>query len=136
MSDRNRSFRRVGLAGAVILATFWAGTTLQSCGSGSSQADARDRATAASCDWWQMCGQIGAGKRYETRDTCNVQVRASWDSNWPVATCEGHIDESQLEICLAAIKITDCGNLLDIGNTLANKCPAAKVCSGGKPDGG
>jgi hypothetical protein len=136
MSDRNQTFHRVGLGAAVMLAALWAGATLPGCGSGSSQADARDRATAASCDWLAMCDQIGAGKKYETRDMCDVQVRASWDSAWPVATCEGKIDENQLEICLAAIKITDCKNVVDVYNTLANKCPAAKICSGGNPDGG
>ncbi|HEX4406318.1 MAG TPA: DUF6184 family natural product biosynthesis lipoprotein [Polyangia bacterium] len=107
------------------------------CSSTSSQADARDRATTQSCSWYQMCGQIGAGKTYDTLDSCTIQVRAKWDNAWPSASCDGKINESQLQICLAAIYATDCTSLLDIASTLAVKCAEAKVCSGASgPDGG
>ena len=127
-----------GCLALLSVAAFAVGAAAPGCGgSTASQADARDRATATSCDWFQMCGEIGAGKTYDTRDTCDVQVRAKWDTAWPVASCDGKISENQLEICLAAISSTICGNGLDELNTLANKCPEAKICSGaGTPDGG
>ena len=106
------------------------------CGSTSSQADARDRATSTTCAWFQMCGKIGHGLTYETADTCQVQVRAKWDDAWPVASCDGKINQSQLDLCLQAISSTICDNGLDELNTLANKCPAAKICAGAAPDGG
>jgi hypothetical protein len=133
MPGRKLPIGWLALLGALALG---AGAAVSGCGSSNSQADARDRATTTSCDWFQMCGQIGAGKRYETRDTCNVQVRASWDQAWPVASCDGKIDENQLGICLAAIQSTLCGNGLDVLNTLVNKCPEAKICGGANPDGG
>jgi hypothetical protein len=126
----------VGCLALLGLGAFVVGAAASGCGSTASQADARDRATATSCDWFQMCGQIGTGKTYDTRDTCDVQVRAKWDSAWPVASCDGKISESQLEICLAAISSTICGNGLDELDTLANKCPEAKICAGANPDGG
>jgi hypothetical protein len=110
--------------------------TAGGCGSSSSQADARDRATSTSCAWFQMCGKIGPGLMYETLDMCQVQVRAKWDTAWPVASCDGKIDESQLELCLQAISSTICDNGLDELNTLVNKCPEVKICAGASPDGG
>jgi hypothetical protein len=100
------------------------------CGSDHSQAGARDAVTDASCTYYARCGEIGAGKTYETRDSCEVQVRASWDTAWPVETCDGKISSDQLNICLNAIGATECGNALDVLNTLLNKCPQEKICSG------
>jgi hypothetical protein len=100
------------------------------CGSNHSQASARDAVTDASCDYYARCGEIGAGKTYETRDTCEVQVRANWDTAWPVEACDGKINSEQLNICLSAIGATECGNALDALNTLLNKCPQNKICSG------
>jgi hypothetical protein len=100
------------------------------CGSNHSQANARDAVTDASCDFYARCDQIGSGKTYANRDTCEVQVRASWDTAWPVETCDGKIDTEQLNICLNAIGATECGNGLDVLNTLLNKCPQSKICSG------
>ena len=135
MSKRAPRARPIGLLGVIAAAAFVVGAG-PGCGSSNSQADARDRATTTSCDWFQMCGQIGAGKKYPTRDTCDVQVRASWDTAWPVADCDGKINESQLQICLDAIHATECGNGLDVLDTLASKCPEAKICAGASPDGG
>ncbi len=105
--------------------------SLAACGNvTNSQVIARDQATSTSCDWYQMCNQIGAGLKYETRDSCETQVRAQWDQAWPPAMCDSKINQSQLTICLNAIQATDCTNLLDIVNTLANKCPEASICSG------
>lgn len=103
---------------------------LAGCDGAPSRTAARDAATRASCDWYAMCGEIGAGKTFETRDSCEVQVRSSWDQAWPAADCDGKINGDQLDVCLSAIKITECGNGLDVLNTLANKCPKARICNG------
>jgi hypothetical protein len=103
---------------------------LASCGSDHSQASARDAVTEASCDWYMRCGQIGPGLTHATRDSCEVQVRASWDQAWPVAACDGKINLAQLDICLDSIAVTECGNGLDVLNTLLNRCPQARICSG------
>ena len=121
MSVRAMALGVVAL-GVVALAT--------GCGSNHSQAAARDAVTDASCDWYMRCGEIGPGKTHENRDSCEVQVRANWDTAWPAAACDGKINSEQLDICLDAIALTECGNGLDVLNTLANKCPQAKICSG------
>jgi hypothetical protein len=91
---------------------------------------ARDQATTASCDWYQSCNQIGPGLTYETRQSCETQVRAHWDQTWPPASCDSKINQSQLSICLSAIHATQCGNILDIWSTLGVKCTEANICSG------
>jgi Family of unknown function (DUF6184) len=108
-----------------------------SCGGvGTSRETARDQATSVSCDWYNGCKMFGtAGAMYTSADSCQIDVRAKWESAWPVADCEGKIDSSALNLCLNAIAGTICGNALDILNTLANKCSKAKVC-GASADGG
>jgi hypothetical protein len=100
------------------------------CGGNLGQADARDQATKASCDWYDKCGEIGSGKRFATRDDCEVDVRAGWNSAWPYQECNDRIPRDKLDVCISAIKITTCGNGFDIWNTLVVKCGKAEVCSG------
>jgi hypothetical protein len=105
-------------------------------GSAASQSQARDRATAETCNRYASCEQIGAGKAYATRESCEVDWRAKWESGWPPAECDGKIDQAQLEICLTAIHATDC-NAFDVLYTIGTKCPKARICSGGStPDSG
>jgi hypothetical protein len=104
---------------------------LPACGGvTNSQVVARDQATTAACDWYGGCGAIGAGLTYDTRASCETQVRAQWDQAWPPSDCDSKINQGQLSICLDAIHATQCGNVLDILSTLAVKCPKANVCSG------
>lgn len=100
------------------------------CGGNYSQAEARDQATKATCDWYDRCGEIGSGMTYATRDDCEVDNRARWNSYWPYEDCNNRIPPEELDQCTAAIKATECGNGWDIANTFLNKCPPADVCSG------
>ena len=93
-----------------------------------SQIGARNMAAAASCDRAAACSDIGPGKTYETRDQCSVKQTNAWDTIWPPRTCDGHFDTSQLDVCLASIRASECGNALDLANVLLNKCPSSKVC--------
>jgi hypothetical protein len=102
---------------------------LSSCGN-FSQATARDLATTHSCDWYAKCGEIGAGKTFETRDSCEVNVRVVWNATWPLDACDGKIPSKELDSCLNAIDNTQCANGLDLFNTLFNKCAQAQVCVG------
>jgi hypothetical protein len=94
-----------------------------------SRAAAVDSATDTACDWYERCGLIGAGKAYATRDSCDAQTRAQWDSLWSASDCEGRIDSTQLDACVKAIQATECQSALDAFNTLVSKCPQSKVCA-------
>ena len=104
--------------------------TLVLAGCGTSRDEARDQATDVSCDWYQACGEIGPGQKYEDRDACEIDVRAAWDDGWPASECDDQIDSEALDTCLSSIENTECGNGLDILNTLLNKCARDEVCGG------
>jgi hypothetical protein len=119
----------------------WIGLALvlsAGCGSSTvSRSEARDRATSETCNRFDACGQVAAGKAYPDQESCEVDQRAMWQTRWPAEACEGKIDQAKLEVCLTAIHSTECTSALDIYNTIVNKCGQANVCSGGgNPDGG
>ena len=92
---------------------------------------ARNQATSASCNYYQMCNQIGPGlSGGATLADCKATVYGQWTMGWPTTNCQGHIDQAKLTICVDAINsTTDCGGL---GALLAlSKCSSASVCSAG-----
>jgi hypothetical protein len=112
-----------------------------SCGgvSGSDVVNARNQATTASCNYFMMCGQIGPGQQnnggYDTYQDCLTQVMGSWTNGWPTSTCEGHIDQRQLTVCLDAIgSTTDCNGLAVL--ITLTKCGSGTVCSANLTDAG
>ena len=113
-----------------------------SCGgvSASDVVNARNQATTASCNYYMMCNQIGPGMSskgngyYDTYQDCTTQVLSSWTSAWPTTTCEGHIDQAALNICLSAIGGTTC-NGLDVLLTLT-KCGSGSICDANVKDAG
>jgi hypothetical protein len=110
------------------------------CGGVSSSdiASARTKATTASCNYYQMCNQIGTatGDTFDTYADCQTQVLSYWTGMWPDTACQGKVDQSALTVCIDAINSTLCMNGLDVLSTLYAKCPVAKVCPGGSDAGG
>jgi hypothetical protein len=104
------------------------------CSSGTSRESARDQATTLTCQQYVRCMAIGAGKAFPTQSDCELHWQATWDSQWPAATCEGKINQEAFETCLAAIRGTSC-TLGDLLITLG-KCGSANVCASASPDGG
>jgi Family of unknown function (DUF6184) len=106
-----------------------------SCGgvSGSDVVDARNQVTMASCNYYMMCKEIGPGLQYDTYQDCQTQVLGNWTNSWQTSTCQGHINQAALTVCLDAINsTTTCGSTLaaDIAILAAlSKCNSATVCS-------
>jgi len=92
---------------------------------------ARNQATTASCNYYQMCNEIGPGLTFETVQDCQNQVLSFWTTQWPTAMCEGKIVSSAVTTCIDAINSTLCMNGLDVLATLYAKCPEARVCGTG-----
>jgi len=117
---------------AAIVAGVW------TCGGGVKPAmdtreSARDKATKAACDRYQVCGLIGAdAASYTSYDSCSIDWRATWEQRWPAATCTA-INQDGLAVCLNAIGATECTSVVDVLLTLA-KCEAVDVCK--TPDSG
>jgi uncharacterized protein DUF6184 len=89
---------------------------------------ARTQATTASCNYYQMCNQIGPGLTFETFQDCQNQALSFWTSQWPTAACDGKIVSSALSMCIDAINSTLCMNGIDVLATLYAKCPEARIC--------
>ena len=94
------------------------------------QVDAVNAVVNATCDRYEACGQIGSGKKYTTKDECHNQEVSNWDGRWPSADCDKRINGDNLDICLNAVKGTDCNNIIDQINTAYNKCAKSDVCKG------
>jgi Family of unknown function (DUF6184) len=106
-----------------------AAVTGRGCGGvADTRVEARDSATQHTCTRYQACGDLGAGMSYPDFSACTTYWQASWDSQWPVADCQGRIDQGQLAVCLSAIDGTSCTSVLDFLNTMYVKCGKANVC--------
>ncbi len=92
------------------------------------QVQARDLAVEHTCDAYDRCGEVGRDKSYLDRAACERDFRKYFDGRWEKATCDGRIQRQGLDLCLASIDATECGNVLDVLNTALNKCAERKVC--------
>jgi hypothetical protein len=132
---KGRGSRTIGrltvgrLAYALTLSLFW--TT--GCG-GVTTSDidsARTQVSTASCNYYKMCNQIGPKPdTYDTYADCLSGVMGQWTTAWPTSTCQGHVSQSELTICLDAIgATTDCSGLSAL--IALSKCSSNTVCSAG-----
>ena len=128
MSHTHRILGVVGLLAAITVAS--------ACDSSVSRESARSQATTLTCQRFDMCMLIGPGKSYADVGSCEVIWQGNWEQHWPAASCQGKINQTELETCLAAIRSTNCMGF-DVVGTIYDKCSAMRVCSsGGTPDGG
>ncbi len=120
-----------GVLGTLIVAGCSSGSSSSSSGGASTQVSARDGAASKACDQFAHCDQIGPGKTYDSADQCDVKQRSFWDSQWPVATCDGKIDPTEYDKCLTTISTASCGSAVDLANVVLVKCSSGTVCSAG-----
>ena len=76
-------------------------------------------------------GLIGFAHLGRAADQCDVKQRSFWDSQWPVATCDGKIDATEYDKCLTTISSASCGSAVDLANVVLVKCSSGTVCSAG-----
>jgi hypothetical protein len=126
----SRSQRIVGGLGLSIL---FAAALAAGCSSSTSRESARDQATSATCDRFNQCAPFPSTS-YPSAESCELDWRSKWDMAWPAADCDGKIDQSAFELCLAAIHSTAC-NVFDFLSTLG-KCSKQNVCHVTTADGG
>jgi hypothetical protein len=108
---------------------------LGSCGgvkTAPTRAEAREKATKATCDRYTKCGAIGPGLSYDNRESCEIAWESIWESAWPIADCEGRIDNDAFNVCINRINSTMC-EVLDVFTTL-DICAKKNVCIGAAPD--
>ena len=130
MSRRDSGNSVTGQLGMLLLVAAVSGP---GCGGvKTSRADAREKATKATCDQYDECKAIGPGLMYENRESCEIAWESIWESAWPIADCEGRIDDGALKNCVNRISSTTC-DLIDVLRTL-DLCAKKNVCIGAAPD--
>jgi hypothetical protein len=97
---------------------------------------ARTQVSTASCNYYMMCNEIGPKPdTYDTYADCLSGVMGQWTTAWPTSTCQGHINQSDLTVCLDAIgATTDCSGISAL--IALSKCSSTTVCSANVTDAG
>src|SRR5262249_49786308 len=88
---------------------------------------ARNRASKAACDRFNMCGNIGPGLTYADYQSCISEVNGFIDSSvWQADQCQ-QINQANLNVCVSAISGTQCGTVLN-GRIPLGPCGKQNVC--------
>jgi hypothetical protein len=90
------------------------------------QSAVNDLATAR-CDREELCNNVGAGKKYGTRDACVNEMRAKGNADLQASACPNGVDPQQLDKCLAEVRGERCGNALDTISRLT-ACRTSTIC--------
>jgi hypothetical protein len=97
--------------------------------SAQNQADTRavDQIAGARCDHEATCGNVGAGKKYGTRDVCMEEMRGKTAPDLTAYKCPRGIDQSQLEKCFKQLREQSCSFSLKhlFG---ADECAESALC--------
>jgi hypothetical protein len=83
--------------------------------------------TAARCAREQKCGNVGAGKEYESLAACTQKIGENWREEINAYDCKGGVVTKELDECLTEIKDEDCNSPFDtLGRVLA--CRSSDIC--------
>ena len=87
-------------------------------------------ATNTNCDTYARCEQIGPGKDYPTQQDCLTSRSSFWNDRWPSASCDGKINNAQVQTCLDGLQTISCNSLIDELKVINTQCAQADICSG------
>jgi hypothetical protein len=93
------------------------------------QSDAVNAAAGATCDRYDACGEVGAGKTYTSRQSCDSSAQDFWNQQWSAVDCDGHINGTALTFCTDHIATTACSNFVGQISTVFTACNKSDVCS-------
>jgi hypothetical protein len=82
---------------------------------------------AANCDHLVKCNDIGADKKFKTRDECVAKTEKDKSQSVNAHACPGGINEQNLNYCLKALENAGCGNPFDI-LTRGEACKTVGMC--------
>jgi Family of unknown function (DUF6184) len=83
--------------------------------------------STARCEREQTCGNVGAGKTYESTDQCVTKLDADGYADLNSADCKAGIDRTQLDKCLSAIKAEECNSPMDSLERVVD-CRSTALC--------
>lgn len=103
-------------------------TTVTGANVGSvANASAIDRIVAARCAREAACNNVGADKRFTSRDVCSQKLKADMRDDLNAKDCPSGIDQKELNECLEEIKNENCNNPIDMIGRLA-ACRESDLC--------
>jgi hypothetical protein len=86
------------------------------------------RITGARCDREFSCDQIGANKRFSTREICDRDQERRTQQDVKSSDCPNGVRENELATCLSRISSQDCSDLVtSVANVGA--CSPATLCA-------
>lgn len=91
---------------------------------------AMGRIVAARCDREATCNNIGADKRFGTRDVCSREMMTKMHDDLKASDCPKGIDGKHLEECLTAIRKESCNNPLEALSRIT-ACNTPQLCLSG-----
>jgi hypothetical protein len=86
-----------------------------------------ERITNARCERESRCGNVGAGKDYDTHEKCLTVMRGKSAEGLPLSKCKGGIDQGGLSDCLTQIQNQKCGDPIT-AFTRATACRVSELC--------
>jgi hypothetical protein len=89
--------------------------------------NAIERIVAARCAREAACNNVGADKRFTSRDLCTQKIKADMRDDLNAKDCPRGIDQKELNECLVEIKNEDCNNPIDMIGRLA-ACRTSDLC--------
>ena len=79
------------------------------------------------CEREMRCNNVGAGKKFETKDACVSKLRKENQDDLNPKDCPGGIDQKALQDCMKSIRTDDCNNPFDeLGRMTA--CRKGELC--------
>lgn len=92
-----------------------------------SNGSAIDQIVGARCNRESACNNVGADKRFVSRDVCVQKLRADMKDDLNAQDCPGGIDSVELNECLQSIRTENCSNPIDTVSRLA-ACRTSDMC--------
>lgn len=72
-----------------------------------------ERITTARCAREAKCDNIGADRKYSSREDCNSRIKDAAYAALGPPRCKKGVNQDQLNECLAAIEDEECGEVVD-----------------------
>lgn len=103
------------------------GTTTTTSAAGAGRFDVvAERLATARCNHEVTCNNIGADKKYPSREACLADAKAN-GLHALNAQCPGTVDQRQVDKCVADFRSEGCGNIIDTAKRV-NDCSPSELC--------
>ncbi len=86
-----------------------------------------DKLASARCDHEEKCQNVGTGRKYATRDVCQIQLRSDTVGDLNAQKCPHGLDQNAVEHCVSAIQKEPCSISLDTITRIAD-CRSGAIC--------